>query len=387
MHSMQGSERLKYDVIIVGAGPAGCACALALKDSGLTVAMIDKHAFPRDKICGDAIPLRAIKTLSAIDPAFPAAFKAFPLKLETKHTSIYYKGRAITFNWVREAYLCTRLEFDYFLYSLVKAHTNTAIFTPLVPDSVTVHASGVTLSIKHTNQVFDAKLIIGADGAHSVVAKRLAPRPLDRRHHVGSVRAYFSGVAGPGKNSMDIYFEKQFLPSYLWVFPVHGGRVNVGFGMLSSEIARRKINIKNAFYEFIDRTPDLKERFRDATQVGGLEGFGLPLGSGTGIISGHRFLLAGDAAALIDPLSGEGIGNAMLSGRLAAAQAIRAIRQDDFSPVSMKQYDSALFRALGKELKNHYRLQRILSSMPFLLDAVFTAAQSKLIKNMMQKVF
>ena len=77
-------EIMEYDVAIIGAGPAGCACALALKDAGCKVALLDKQSFPRDKICGDAIPGRAVKTLKSIDPAFEAAFRAFPEKIHNK---------------------------------------------------------------------------------------------------------------------------------------------------------------------------------------------------------------------------------------------------------------------------------------------------------------
>src|SRR5580693_6467792 len=107
-------EVLQYDVAIIGAGPAGCSCALALKDSGLKVALLDKQSFPRDKVCGDAIPGRAIKTLKSIDPAYETAFRAFSKKCETKSTSFFYKGRQLTFNWVGNAYTCARMDFDDF---------------------------------------------------------------------------------------------------------------------------------------------------------------------------------------------------------------------------------------------------------------------------------
>src|SRR6185437_2819570 len=111
------NDVLKYDVVIIGAGPAGCTCALALKDAGLKVALLDKQDFPRDKVCGDAIPGRAVKTLKSISPLFEAAFRKFHGKLETKQTVLYYKGQEITFDWVGEAYTCARMEFDNFLFS------------------------------------------------------------------------------------------------------------------------------------------------------------------------------------------------------------------------------------------------------------------------------
>ena len=376
----------QYDVAIIGAGPAGCSCALALRNAGLKVVLLDKAAFPRDKVCGDAIPGRAVKTLKSINPDFENAFKQFPNKCETRKTSLFYKGRSVTFHWVREAYTCTRMEFDNFLFSLVKSYTNTDVHTSTIPETFTANDNGFSISIKNLETVIDTKLLIAADGAHSLVAKQLTNKTLDRNHHVGSVRGYFTNVTDTDYHVTEIYFDKQFLPSYLWVFPLPGNTANVGFGMLSSEIARKKINIKNTFYSFIENNPQLKLKFKGAIQQGDLEGFGLPLGSKIGILSGCRFMLAGDAASLIDPISGDGIGNAMLSGKLAAEQAIRCFKTNNFTASYMKEYDSNLLQAIGKELKTHYSAQRTLSQMPFLLDIIFLACKNKTLKGIIQKM-
>ena len=118
--------------------------------------------------------------------------------------------------------------------------------------------------------------------------------------------ACYSNVFHTGETTAEIYFDKRFFPIYLWVFPLPGNLANVGFSMLSGEIAKRKINLRKAFYGFIEQSPELKRKFKDAVQVSPPEGFGLPLGSKVPVISGERFMLAGDAASLIDPITGEG---------------------------------------------------------------------------------
>ena len=373
---------LKYDVIIVGAGPAGCACALALAEAGLKVALLDKQTFPRDKVCGDAIPLRALKTLRKISPAFEQAFKEFPRKLETKRTSVYYKNRSASFDWVREAYVCARYDFDNFLLDLVKQHTDAEMIIPVVPVSFQLNSDSVTVKLLDRPSL-EAKLIIGADGVNSTVAKQLAGKTLDRTHHAGSVRAYFSNLADLD-NGMNIYFDTRYIPSYLWVFPLPGNTANVGFGMLSSEIARQKIDLKKAFYDFIDRNEELKYKFRDGIQKGGLRGAGLPLGENTNNISGPRFMLTGDAASLVDPITGEGIGNAMVSGELAAKQAITCFENNDFSAASMKAYDLSVSAAIGKELYYRYKTQGAIAKLPWLLDILFMAAKNKTAKRWIQ---
>lgn len=377
------TERKKYDVVIAGAGPAGCTCALALKDAGLAVCLIDKADFPRDKVCGDAIPARALKTLASIDPQLADAFRAYPGKLLSKRTRVGYKGRELLVDWVLEAFTCARIDFDNLLFELVKERTQTDIYTGVTIAAVTTKGDGVVL---HSNDmVFEAGVLIGADGAQSVTAKQLVNKTMDRQHHVGSVRAYYDNIAGLDAHTSEIYFIKEFLPSYLWVFPLPGNRANVGFGMLSSEIARRKINLKQSFYDFISASPDLAARFKDARMIGRLEGFGLPLGSRRIKISGERFMLTGDAASLIDPIWGEGIGNAMLSGKLAAEQAMRCFSESAFDEAFMGAYDKQLFGAIGDELKTHYTAQRVLAKMPVLLDAGFALAQNSYVKKIIKK--
>ncbi|MDB5250030.1 MAG: geranylgeranyl reductase [Segetibacter sp.] len=377
-------EVITYDVIIVGAGPAGCTCALALKNANLKVALFDKNSFPRDKVCGDAIPSRAIKTLNNISPQFGEAFKSFKEKYVTTKTRMFYGKRLMNFEWVGEAYTCARIDFDNFLFSLVRNNTSTDVYQNTSMGDVVMEENGAYIKDKKNGSVYKAKMIVGADGAHSVVAKQLANRTLDRKHHVGSVRAYYSNVSNTLNNTTDIYLNKKFFPSYLWVFPLHDNTANVGFGMLSSEIAKRKLNIKKTFHEFIAETPELAERFKDATQLGELEGFGLPLGSKRVQVSGDKFILIGDAASLIDPTSGQGIGNAMLSAKLAADQIGRCFKENNFSAGFIQQYDKKLYKEIGVEMKLKSFVQRIVPKMPFLIDWYYWVTRSATLKKLLQ---
>ena len=383
---MQNNPQLKiYDVIIVGAGPSGCTTALALKDAGLKVALFDKKSFPRDKVCGDAIPGRAIKTLRSISPEFTEAFKAVDLGYKNTRTKMVYNKKSLSFNWVAEAYTCARIDFDNFLYELVKVHTDTEVFLNSSLSNINIQQNKVSVTEENSGVVYEAKIIIGADGAQSVIAKQLAKRTIDRDHHVASVRAYYHNVSDTVSNTTEVFYDKRFPAGYLWVFPLPGNKSNVGFGMLSSTIAAKKINIRQTFYQFIEQNEALALRFNEASQTGKLEGYGLPLGSKRVQISGDHFILVGDAASLIDPLSGDGIGNAMLSGQLAAAQVMRSFTNNDFTARHHLQYDDSLFMAIGKELNIRYRAQKIIAKMPFILDFIFWATKSKMAKRIIQK--
>ncbi|MBX2906830.1 MAG: geranylgeranyl reductase family protein [Taibaiella sp.] len=374
----------KSDIIIAGAGPAGTTCALALAEAGLSVALIDKASFPRDKVCGDAIPGRAVKTLYSLNPKFKEEFLAFPLKLQTRSTALYYRNRELSFNWVGEAYTSARLDFDNFLFSLVRAHTGTTILQETEIKEAQQGKEGFTLTTSD-GRTLNCKLLIAADGANSTLARKLINRTINRNNHVGSVRAYYSNVTTLNPHTTEVYFLEEFLPSYLWIFPLPDNRANVGFGMLSSEISRRKLDLKKLFYEFIERSPKVSQRLQGAIQEGPLQGFGLPLGGRRLPISGSNYMLTGDAASIIDPMSGDGIGNAMVSGKLAAAQALQCFATGNFSAQAMQKYDAALYNTLGSELRLHLRTRNALARMPFLLNGIFALAGNRHIKRLVQK--
>jgi flavin-dependent dehydrogenase len=144
---------------------------------------------------------------------------------------------------------------------------------------------------------------------------------------------------------------------------------------LSSHIAQNKLNLREMLNHAISEHPSLKERFKNAKPLEQMKGWGLPLGAKRRNISGDHFLLTGDAASLIDPFTGEGISNAMLSGMYAAETAIHAIHENDFSKKRLCQYDQKVYQRLAGELKLSKTLQR-LCKYPFLFNMVINKAHS-----------
>lgn len=375
-----------FDVIIVGAGPAGCTAALALKESGLKVALFDKENFPRDKVCGDAIPAVAVKTLNKISPELPAALGKHEQLLLTRYTEIKYGRRILQLQWKIAAYTCPRFHFDNMLLEFVRTYTNTAIYLEAGVRNIERTDNGYRVTDKNGN-TYAAELLVGADGAQGIVARKLADYTVDREHHIASVRAYYRDVEGVATDKTEMYMSRDFLPGYFWIFPVAGGMANVGFGMVSKDVADKKINLKAAFYEFIEATPELKHRFKNAEQAGKLEGYSLPAGSRRIVMSGDNFLLCGDAASLIDPITGEGIGNAVLSGYLAAQQIERCFNSAVFSASFMKQYEDEVWASLGSELKLHARGQRLFRRMPGLLNVAFALCRWEPVRKLVQAKF
>lgn len=378
---MATTDNSHYDLIIIGAGPAGSACALALKNAGLRIAIIDKHRFPRDKVCGDAIPGRAIKFLHQLDPAFADRLSAFSEKLPTRSTVCYYNNKKLDFTWSLEAYTATRELFDNFLFAAIK---NTGIHTMegVAVTGIERSANGFAVTTKENR--YQCTMLIGADGINGISAKKLTDRQMDRKHHVAGLRAYYKGVSGMEETCTEVYFDRKYLPGYFWVFPIKGGIVNAGMGILSETVVRQKINVKHAFYDFIERSPVLQEKFKHAEPLETLKGCGLPMGSRRVNMCGDHFMLVGDAASLIDPVSGDGIGNAVLSGKLAAEQAMACFASGNFSAAFMDHYAQRLYAAAGADMRKKTRVLKTMAKMPFLFELAFMAGQNRIIKKFMK---
>jgi geranylgeranyl reductase family protein len=375
-----------HDILILGAGPAGTTAALALRDAGLKVALIDKAAFPRDKVCGDAIPGRAVRVLRELSPAYAQAFDAFPAQCFTSHSAFYVNNHApIELQWVNQAYTCARLDFDNWLLQLVQQETNTDCFLQ-TSGTLTRTPDAITFTAAHSALTLRAPVMLGCDGANSLVRKQFTDFKMDLRHYGGAVRAYYENVAGLESYKTEIYVLKKYLPGYCWVFPLPDNRANVGFGMLSQHISNKRLNLKTIFYDFLQEQPLLREKFAGSTQIGSLQGFGLPFGSKKIQVSGERFLLCGDAASMIDPASGDGIGNAMWSGALAAEQAKACFTQQRFDAAFLKTYEVQLYQKLWKELRRRAFLQQIATQLPALLEIAALAARQPIIKRLLHQL-
>lgn len=369
-----------YDVLIVGAGPAGSSCALSLSGRGLKVALIDKASFPRDKICGDALSADVVAQLPMLSQALSDTFISTKSKIASYGVRLCSPDQTcidIPFNGKNKStngYVLPRKEFDNLLIGEVRGSGHCTILENCHVRNVTAADGGVAADT--TMGTLHARMIVGADGANSVVAKLAGTRKVHRRHHSAGLRVYYENVSGfHDRNHIELYFFRKLLPGYLWVFPLSGGRANVGIGMLSSVVSARKINLRKTLEELVSTHPLLGHRFANARPLENIKGHGLPLGSAKRKLSGDHFLLTGDAAALIDPFTGEGIGNAIRSGRVAAAHITECFTSMNFSASFNMAYDREIYRRMGKELRLGYALQR-LCRVPWLFNLVVRKAST-----------
>jgi len=376
----------EFDIVIIGAGPAGTTAAWHLAESGLKIALLDKKRFPRDKVCGDALSGNTIFELKKLEEKglnlsfFEEAVKAYPVdglsffspKGHRLDLFLSDEQKVTEGNLKYPGYVSKRLDFDHMLVSPLRNSGNIAVIENCEVKQINFERDNV--EVVCMDRKISTQLLISADGANSILARKLWREKIDRGHYSAGLRQYFRNVRFDGeKQLIELHFIPEILPGYFWIFPMGEGLANVGIGMLSSEIEKRSINLKGVLKDIIERHPKLSLRFEEAEALESPKGFGLPLGSRKSKVSGDRFLLVGDAASLIDPFTGEGIGYAMTSGRLAAQYVLSKWGDQDFH--DNQAYDEMLWGKIGGEIQTAYRIQRLLR-FPRVFDWVVHRANS-----------
>jgi len=375
--------RYDYDAIIVGGGPAGSTAALYAQREGLEVLLLDKKHFPRDKVCGDAISgksidyLRELKLLDKLEQSPNAIIHNFVFS-SPNHRSIrvnFSNGHGAK----EELYgfVCRRTIFDNILFQEAKKKLD-AREGYFVKDVLTENGRVYGVKCEADNgeiTTFTGKIIVGADGYSSIVARKMNLYDRDPRHWLVATRAYYKGVTDLD-DSIEIHYVEDTLPGYFWIFPADDGLANVGLGMIYKSLKKKGIRIRNAHIAATE-SPFFRERFANAEMVGDIQGWNLPAGSKRRTIHGDGFILLGDAAGLIDPFSGEGIGNAMCSGNIAAQVMAEACKREDYGAQSLSDYPRRLWKTIGPELKMYTRLQRAALFRPLINLVVGRAAENR----------
>lgn len=376
----------EFDIIICGAGPAGCTAALTLGSSGLKVAMIDKMHSPGGKPCGDAIPAYVPKVLNTIDSRYATAYEDIAEKKRVNICRIIAPDeKSLDLKFAEYGYICKRRIFDRFLFDMASELPNLTVIKADAVSGVNVYENSASVETK-SGLVLTAKLVIGCDGARSIVRRKLMGEHPDLNYCSSAVRGYFRNVKGIPESTYELHFMRDYLPGYFWIFPLPDNQANVGLGIPSKFIAAKKINLMKELLRIIETTPSIAQRFSDAAMIGDIRGYLLPLGSQKNRISGNRLMLCGDAASLIDPATGGGIGQAMVSGRYSGWQAIKCFNMNNFSGEFMKAYDNTVYDKLWQENHRHYLISKIISLHPSVLNLLAgSALKSKSVYNMIIK--
>lgn len=369
-----------FDVIICGAGPAGCTAAMALGSSGLKVALIEKENSPGEKVCGDAIPAFVPKVLNTIDPAYARAFEEIDSKNKIGVCRITGPGKkVIDLKFSEFGFVCRRQIFDSFMFGLASRVPGITVFQGTTIRDVSVnHAEAVVSTDKHPG--LKAQIVIGCDGVNSIVRRKLTGNKISSGESSVAARGYFRGISECSPDTIELHFIKELLPGYFWIFPLPGNQFNVGLGMPSKKISDNRINLREELLNIIKNVPYLARRFSGAEMTGEIKGHLIPLCTAKIPISGKRFMLCGDAASLVNPATGGGIGQAMQSGRYAGWHALKCFEKRDYSHDFIKAYDNTVYSKIWKENLRYLKVRDyVLEHTAILNFIISTGSKSKLI--------
>jgi len=339
----QGLQDRLWDLVVVGAGPAGSAAALAALRTrpGCSVLLLDRSDFPRDKACGDGVAPQALDELARLGAADVLADRVPVRRLRLQSPD----GTVVVRRLRRPDHVVPRTLFDARL-------VETAVRRGAVLYRRTVRR----LEVRDDRVVLDgdvhARAVVGADGANGVVRRQLrVPRQPGPAAAV-AVRGY--AAAPPGEPEQVIVMAEKDWPAYAWSFAAGDGTANVGFGMLLPSLRAAP---RGGRAELHGRLQEMLP----GVQAERLVSHHLPLSTWRPRQPPGRVLLAGDAMSLINPLTGEGIFYALLSGRLAGVCAV--------GPGDAGQaYAAALRVELGRHLRHTTSLAR-LTRRPGVVDA------------------
>jgi geranylgeranyl reductase family protein len=344
----------RADVVVVGAGPAGCAAAITLARAGRQVVVIDKARFPRDKCCGDGLTTGALRLLEHLGLSPTAVASWTPVNdvwIRSPSTRVGY----FPLPQDRGTYgaVARRTDLDAALVDLARqAGATVAEGQPAA--QVRSDPGEMTISIEAGGLgTITARYLIGADGMWSPLRRLLGVADEPGYHgEWHAVRQYFTDVTGPAARELWVVFEPDLLPGYVWSFPLAGGRANVGFGILRTRSHLHGAQLAKLWPELLSRDHIRALLGPGARPESAYRAWPIPTRLGHSALSaaGGRALFVGDAARAGDPMTGEGIAQALETGVLAARSLLRAGAKHPGSAAASYQRAVATGMALDNNL-------------------------------------
>lgn len=362
---------MEREVIVVGAGPAGATTAMALKQKGYDVLLLDRKLFPRDKACGDAVPAGAIDQLYRL--GMKEKIRKAGFYQIDKIRLVSPKGHVMDADLDEEeqegqSCIVPRLQFDALLQrhavdsgaEFLQAHVK----EPIMEDG---QVKGVRARVNGSVEEFHSRVVIAADGVTSTIARAIRPDEHQDGHRAVALRAYIDDLEElPHK--VEFYLYDEILPGYAWIFPLGNHQANIGLGMRLDKFRNGGHNLNEMLERFMEM-PDIKKRLRNGGQVHDVATWQLNFGSQKNVQRAYDgALLVGDAAGFINPLTGGGISNALVSARLASETVHDAFLKGDFSRRTLKVYETYCDQEMWSSMRRSYLLQRTLGYFPFVAD-------------------
>jgi menaquinone-9 beta-reductase len=370
------------DVIVVGAGPSGSTAAYYLAQAGLNVLLIEKSRFPRDKVCGDGLTPRAVKSLIAmgVDVSEEAGW------LRNKGLRVIGGGLRLELdwpelsNWPGYGLVRTRASLDEQLARRseaagVKLLEGTTVTGPVLDDNGRILGVETTPEIEEKSKArsrsnnaersagpsvtYRARVVVAADGNSSRLSVAMGLRKRDDRPMGVAVRSYYTSPRHKDdylESWLDLWDGDRLLPGYGWIFGMGDGTSNVGLGMLNTSDAFGKTDYRELLKRWLKSMPE-EWGYVEENRTEPVRGAALPMGFNRTPHYHKGLLLAGDAAGMVNPFNGEGIAYAMESGELLARVVAQALARPTRAETErvLRTYPEELQAAYGR----YYTLGRV----------------------------
>ncbi len=358
----------QFDVIVVGAGPAGSMAAIHLADKGLKVAILEKGTFPRIKTCGDLVTMegldllkdagleswmnrcRRVDDLRFISPAGDV------LDVAVCNKQAEARNRIIPRETLDSKLAEAAVKRGAQLYE--GCRVNNAVITD----------HGVKAITDRT--IFNAAFILLADGSHAPVTRKMGL--LNEPPDLMAARQYLSCPAVDPCGPLEFHFQKDILPGYIWLFPEGNGIVNIGAGTYTRRVRKKEVNLLSFLASSSAHDTLFGVRLKDARALGPVKFHPLRTNINGTQTHSNRCMVLGDAAGLVSPLTGEGIASGLFSGALAAQVLLRVFREGSTGSAALAEYTKTLHRRFRRDHQAAYLLRSSLRK-PLLLNRFFRA--------------
>jgi geranylgeranyl reductase family protein len=346
------------DVIVVGAGPSGATTAFYLAQSGLDVLLLEKSRFPREKVCGDGLTPRAVKTLVNMG----ISVSEQDGWVRNKGLRVIGAGKRLELPWPELAsypgygLVRTRLDLDETLARRAQQAGARMLegvtVTGPVLDERTGRITGVIAKAANgDDRTYRARVVVAADGNSSRLSVAMGLRKRDDRPLGVAVRTYFKSPRHDDdylESWLDLWDGDRLLPGYGWIFGMGDGTSNVGLGLLNTSAAFGHTDYHALLRKWLNGMP-AEWGFTEENQTQPIRGAALPMGFNRTPHYHQGLLLVGDAGGMVNPFNGEGIAYAMESGEILARTIVQALARSRRAETErvLAGYPHALTQAYG----------------------------------------